>query len=269
VNAGDTNRAWWDERAALHGQDRVYDIAGFLAGASTLNARDHEVVGDVTGRDLVHLQCHTGMDTLSWLRAGAASVTGVDFSAVAVAKARETAEAAGLADRATFVRSDVLALPEDLSSRFDVCFASIGFICWIADAAGWMRSAYSVLRPGGVLGVRELHPLYSCVGSLEPLNLDFPYANDGPRRFNDDSGSYAVPDAPTVHNETVEWAHSLGEMVTAAVDAGFVVEHLGEHLDAESDGRGMLPADTDGRFRLRVAGELLPIEYTLRAYKPE
>lgn len=85
------SRDWWDERAALHGQDQVYDTASFLAGSSTLYDLDRGVLGDLAGQNVVHLQCHTGMDTLSLLRAGARRVTGVDFSAVAVAKATGTA----------------------------------------------------------------------------------------------------------------------------------------------------------------------------------
>ena len=91
------NRDWWDERAALHGQDQVYDTASFLAGSSTLYDLDRGVLGDLAGQNVVHLQCHTGMDTLPLLRAGARRVTGVDFSAVAVATATGTAAAgAGL-----------------------------------------------------------------------------------------------------------------------------------------------------------------------------
>ncbi len=122
------NRSWWNERAAVHGQDDVYDTRGFLAGRPTLYRLDLDIVGDVTGRDLIHLQCHTGMDTLSWLRAGAGSVTGIDFSDIAVAKAAATAEAAGLSDRATFIEADVLAVPDSLHGRFDVCYASRGVV---------------------------------------------------------------------------------------------------------------------------------------------
>jgi hypothetical protein len=143
------NRSWWNERAAVHGQDDVYDTRGFLAGRSTLYRLDLDVTGDVTGRDLIHLQCHTGMDTLSWVRAGAGSVTGIDFSDIAVAKAAATAEAAGLADRATFIEADVLTVPDWLHARFDVCYASRGVVCWIGDMDAWMRTAASALRPGG------------------------------------------------------------------------------------------------------------------------
>lgn len=265
----DENRDWWDERAALHGQDRVYDTERFLAGGSTLEDLDRDVVGDVSGRDLLHLQCHTGMDTLSWLRAGARTVTGVDFSPVAVARASATAQAAGLADRATFVEADVLALPTSLHDRFDLCYASRGVISWIGDLDRWMQGAASALRPSGRLVLIDLHPLFNMAASVDPLLLDFPYVDTGPRRLTGQSGSYAVPDAVTVHDETVEFGHSLGEVVTAAATAGLVVERLGEHVAVESDvGRGLLPRDADGLVRWRRDGELLPVVFSLRARKP-
>ena len=265
------NRSWWNERAAVHGQDDVYDRRGFLAGRSTLYRLDLDldVTGDVTGRDLIHLQCHTGMDTLSWLRAGAGSVTGIDFSDIAVAKAAATAEAAGLSDRATFIEADVLAVPDSLHGRFDVCYASRGVVGWIRDMDAWMCTAASVLRSGGRLVLVDTHPLFNMAASVDPLQLDFPYVNDGPRRFDDQGGSYADPDAVTEHNVTIEYGHSLGELVTAAVNAGLVIEHLGEHVAVESDtGRRLLSRDEDGLMRWRQDGELLPIIFSLRARKP-
>ena len=190
------NRAWWDERAGLHGQDRVYDTAGFLAGRSRLRQLEAEVAGDVRGQDVVHLQCHTGMDTLSWLRVGAGTVTGIDFSDVAVEKARQIAAAAGYADRASFVQADAVAVPVGLQDRFDVCVATYGVLEWIGDVATWMRSAAGLLRRGGRLVVVDFHPLLQMVETVDPLRLCFPYANDGPRRFGGQTGSYAVPDAP-------------------------------------------------------------------------
>ena len=263
------NRSWWNERAAVHGQDDVYDTRGFLAGRSTLYRLDLEVTGDVTGRDLIHLQCHTGMDTLSWLRAGAGSVTGIDFSDTAVAKAAATAEAVGLSDRATFIEADVLAVPDSVHGRFDVCYASRGVVGWIGDMDAWMRTAASVLRPGGRLVLIDTHPLFNMAASVDPLRLDFPYVNDGPRRFDDQGGSYTDPDAVTEHNVTIEYGHSLGELVTAAVNAGLVIEHLGEHVAVESDtGRRLLSRDEDGLVRWRQDRELLPIIFSLRAGKP-
>lgn len=183
------NRDWWDERAALHGQDRIYDTKGFLAGGSTLHDLDRTLLGDLSALDVLHLQCHTGMDTLSLLRTGARTVTGVDFSAVAVDKAAALAGATGLAQRASFVEADVLALPRALHGRFDVCYASRGVISWIGDLLAWMQSAASALRPAGRLVLIDLHPLFNMVASVEPLRLDFPYVDtrsaptDGPEWF--------------------------------------------------------------------------------------
>lgn len=265
----DENLSWWQERAALHGQDRVYDTQAFLAGASTLHALDRRLVGDVTGRQLVHLQCHTGMDTLSWLREGAAGVTGVDFSSVAVQKASDTAAAAGLADRAAFVEADVLAVPASLHGRYDVCWASRGVISWIGDLDAWMRTAQALLRPGGRLVLLDMHPLFAAADAVDPLHLDFPYADVGPQRLEAQSGSYADPSAVTEHDTTVEHGHSLGEVVTAAVRAGLVVQELGEHLAVESDvGRGLLPRDEDGLVRWRQDGVLLPVLFSLVAERP-
>ena len=125
------------------------------------------------------------------------------------------------------------------------------------------------LRPGGRLVLVELHPLYLAVGSVDPLVLDFPYADAGPQRF-DDPGSYAAPGFDTEANVTIEWAHSIGEVVTAALGAGLTVVALGEHLDAHSSFRSdLLPGpDEDGRYRLRIAGQPLPLLYSLVAERP-
>src|SRR5206468_3957002 len=74
-----TNRARWNELTAIHARSRFYDVAGFKAGRCSLRPLEVEELGDVAGRSLLHLQCHFGLDTLSWARRGA-RVTGVDFS---------------------------------------------------------------------------------------------------------------------------------------------------------------------------------------------
>jgi len=109
------NRVGWDRRAAVHVESRFYDVDGFLAGASSLREIELAELQDVAGRKLLHLQCHFGLDTLSWAREGAVC-TGVDISPVAVQKARELAERASLS--ATFVCSDVygFAAPADAPS---------------------------------------------------------------------------------------------------------------------------------------------------------
>jgi SAM-dependent methyltransferase len=263
------NRAHWDALARLHGQDAYYDEAALIAGADTLGEQEaagvREAVGAVAGIDVIHVQCHIGHDTISLARRGA-RVTGVDFSRVAVERARELARRCEV--EVDFVEGDATDLPPALQNRFDVAFASMGVICWIEDIAAWMRSVASVLKGGGRLVLVEVHPLWFMFDSVEPLRLDFPYAFDGARTYDED-GSYADPSMKVGATQTVQYAHSLGEIVTAAVAAGLRIERLEEHLDVARDPRGgLLPREDDGRFRLRLGGEALPVAFTLIARRP-
>ena len=223
-------------------------------------------MGDVAGLDVMHLQCHLAFDAVALARRGA-RLTGVDFSQVALARAAGLAQRCGV--ELELVEADARRLPPALHGRFDLVYATIGVLGWIDDLDAWMGSVAAALRPGGRLVLVELHPLYLAVGSVDPLVLDFPYADAGPQRF-DDAGSYAAPGFDTEANVTIEWAHSIGEVVTAAIGAGLGVVALREHLDAHSCFRGdLLPApDDDGRYRLRVAGQPLPLLYSLVAERP-
>jgi hypothetical protein len=111
----------------------------------------------------------------------------------------------------------------------------------------------------------EIHPLYNMIGEREPLLLDFPYAADGPRRF-EEPGSYADRAAEVAAATEIVYAHSLGETVTAALAAGLRIDTLHEHLDSDFDPRGsVLVPEDDGRLGMRVSGERLPVLFTLLA----
>jgi SAM-dependent methyltransferase len=265
----DTNRRYWNALAKVHGQDAYYDSAGLIAGGSSLGSDEEaalrEAVGDVAGLDVIHIQCHIAHDSISMARRGA-RVTGVDLSPAALAKARDLAERSGV--ELELVEADSAGLPEELHERFDLAYATIGVLCWIGDVGAWMRSAHAVLRPGGRLLLLDIHPLCMAIATLDPLELDFPYADDGPRRFDED-GSYADPGARLDATASVQYGHSLGEILTAAIRAGLHVAALHEHLDCERDPRGdLLAREDDGRYRLRIGGERLPVLYTLIAARP-
>jgi SAM-dependent methyltransferase len=261
----DVNRANWDTWAAVHGQDDYYDSEALVAGADSLTDVEWDAVraavGEVCDRDVLHVQCHLGFDAISLARNGA-RVTGVDFSPVALAKARTLATRCGV--DVDFVEADVTALPDGLVGRFDLAYATMGILGWIADVDAWMGSVASTLRPGGRLVLVDGHPLTRMFESLDPLVVDFPYANDGPHRYESTS-SYTGARVATV---TVQYGHSLGEIVTAALDAGLRVVRLAEHLDSPLFTGGRDVREEDGRYRLRLCGFPLPLLYTLIAQRP-
>ena len=155
----ETNRLNWNDRARLHATDRTgrYQIARVLAGGSSLHALEAGEIGDISGKDIVHLQCHIGLDTLSLKHMGAASVTGLDFSPVAIASARDFARAAGT--QASFVEASVYDAVAALDHRtFDMVFVTWGAIHWLPDIFRWATVVSSLLRPGGRLYLLDGHP---------------------------------------------------------------------------------------------------------------
>ncbi|UMP04100.1 bifunctional 2-polyprenyl-6-hydroxyphenol methylase/3-demethylubiquinol 3-O-methyltransferase UbiG [Amycolatopsis sp. EV170708-02-1] len=270
-DATEINRAWWDHLAGLHGDDDYYDVPGFLDGGSSLDEREWAevtaAVGQVSGMTLLHLQCHIGLDTLSFARKGAV-VTGIDYSTTAIRRARELAAAAGLP--ATFRLADVQDLPTDLHGRFDLVFASYGIFYWIEKPLSWMRSAAAALRPGGGLVIVETHPLLQMFRSGDPAVAVFPYGGGQPQRRPVGS-TYAGVSLPPARSMTVGFAHGIGEMVTAAAESGFRIDTVTEYLDRATPELGApetLTRGSDGRYRLVVGGQALPVAYGIRATKP-
>jgi SAM-dependent methyltransferase len=262
------NQARWDAFAALHGQDAYYDSEALVAGRDTLTPEEDEAVrasvGSVSGLDVLHVQCHIGFDTISLARRGA-RVTGVDFSPAALAKAAAIADRCGV--QIEWVQADSTAIGPALAGRFDLAFATIGVVCWIADIDAWMRSVHATLRPGGRLILIDTHPLHEMLATARPLTFDMSDADVGGYLFEDE-GSYAVPDAKLLGRE-VCYAHSLGEIVSAAVAAGLRIDELTEHLRSSFEHRiGIPQREDDGWWRLRADGQPLPLLFTLRATRP-
>jgi SAM-dependent methyltransferase len=226
------NLASWDESVPLHAASELYDVAGFRAGRSSLSALELEELGPLVheGTRLLHLQCHFGLDTLSWARRGAV-VTGADFSGEGVDTARALADDVGLSARASFVRSDIGTLPEALQGRFDVVYTSWGALIWLGDLERWAEVVAHFLEPGGVLYVAEFHPyayLLADDSTPDSLRVGYPYFQYGsPQRF-DEEGDYADPTAKQRNTVTYEWNHGFAEILDPLLRRGLRLEFLHE-----------------------------------------
>ncbi|MCK9931607.1 class I SAM-dependent methyltransferase [Frankia sp. Mgl5] len=223
-------------------------------------------VGSVSGVDLLHGQCHFGLGALSWARLGA-QVTGLDFSGVAVERARALATAAGL--DAWFVQADTQRLPDGLSGSFDLVVASYGVLPWIEDIPAWMTTAATALRHGGALVLVDGHPLTQMIDTVDPVRFDFPYQGGAAHHLRSTT-FYASSATRLQTTRTVRYPHGLGEIVTAAADAGLWIDVLTEYLDAEdpSGRQDQMTRGRDGRWRLLLSGQQIPVEYALRASLP-
>ncbi|MFH9420026.1 class I SAM-dependent methyltransferase [Streptomyces sp. NPDC017529] len=267
------NRAMWDERVPIHLASDYYDQDGFRRSRDVI--RDFEVaeVGDVTGRTLLHLQCHIGQDTLSWAHRGAARVVGLDFSEPAIEAARATAAELGIGtDRAAFVAADVYDAAEAVASvadieAYDIVYTGIGSLCWLPDIRRWAGTAASLVAPGGFLYLAEFHPITDALDDESGARVAHDYFSRD-AWIDESPGTYTDFEAPTVNNRRVEWQHTLGDVVSALAAAGLRVDFLHEHDMTLFQRFGSLERGDDGFYRQPAGRPRVPLMYSLKASRP-
>lgn len=264
------NLAGWENRVDIHVGPKGYDIEGLLSDPQRLSAtvrNDQPLLGLLTGLDVVHLQCHLGTDTLSLARLGAKSVTGLDFSPKAIAHCERLFERAGIAGR--FVQADVFDAAQALGGDFDFVYASVGAINWIPSMAQWMRVAAALLRAGGTLYLRDVHPMAMVIDpdSDTELRLRYPYGETEAPVTMDSNQTYIGDGTPLIHTRTHEWSHGIAEIVQAAIDAGLQITALREHYFADWRAFASMVQVESGKFVLPDRPERLPLLFTLIARK--
>ena len=266
-NYQQVNREHWDELVAFHAESEFYRLAEFKAGQSSLRPIEVQELGDVTGKALLHLQCHFGMDTLSWARRGA-RVTGVDFSERAVGTARSLSQELGI--EASFCCSDVYDLPRVLSGPFDIVFTSYGVLCWLPDLKRWAQVIARMLKPGGVFYIVEEHPLSNIFEddtATGGFKIAYSYFHS-PEPFKwEDDGTYADRTAKVEHRTTYEWTHSLSDIVNALIAAGLRIEFVHEFPYSCIRKLACMEEGEDGWWRFRDRSVNLPLLFSLKAVK--
>ena len=267
------NLASWDEAVDLHVGSALYNLEGFKAGKSSLSRIESDELGPFVGErtTLLHLQCHFGLDTLSWARRGA-TVTGIDFSGKGIETARSLAGEAGLSQRATFIQSDVYGLPEKLQGEFDVVFTSWGVLLWLGDLDRWAGVVDHFLAPGGRFYIAEFHPFAFLIAddaTPDRLRIGYPYFQYGkPLRF-DEPGDYAEPDAATVNTVTYEWNHGFAEIIDPLLRRGLRLEFLHEFpFTIPGLQFPYLEKDDEGMLRVKGHREDFPLSFSLMMTKP-
>ena len=258
----------WNELTALHARSAFYNLEGFKAGQSTLRSIEVEELPEVAGKRLLHLQCHFGLDTLSWARRGA-RVTGVDFSETAIALARSLSCELGL--EAAFVHSDLYDLRNVLSGDFDIVFTSYGTICWLPDLRRWAEIISDSLRPGGTFYMAEIHPFANVFDDrpgTEELKVAYSYFDAGPIR-EESQGSYADRSAEVIHRTSYIWQHPLGEILNELIRAGLTIEFVHEFPYSVCATLPCMDSSADGWWRLRKQAGEVPLLFSLRANKPK
>ena len=262
------NRRNWNERTPIHAASAFYNVEGFRSGKITLTATEMAELGDVKGKSLLHLQCHFGMDTMSWARLGAIA-TGVDISDTAIDLARELNDELGLDVR--FIRSNIYDLPEVLDEQFDIVYTAVGVLCWLPDMKRWAETVARYLKPGGTFYILDGHPVSHIFESVEsadgtqelkPINSYFP----NPEGYLYPGGGYTYTGPEKIDTPSHEWQHSMSEIVNAIIDAGLQIEFLNEFAVSEYRAFPSMSRHEDG-WRLDENHGSIPFLFSIRATK--
>jgi SAM-dependent methyltransferase len=219
------NKEGWDLRTGVHLKSKFYDVSRFIKGENTLNKPELELIQNVENKTLLHLQCHFGLDTLSWGRLGAIP-TGVDFSSNAIKAARTLSKEAGIA--ADFIEADVQDLKPHINKEsFDLVFSSYGVLCWVENLEKWAEGIYFSLKSGGKFVLVEFHPILDILfdGIVSGFSQ---YFNSKKPLGEVTRGTYTDREADIEYLE-YRWQHPLSEVINVLLKVGLKLDTYQEY----------------------------------------
>lgn len=283
----EANRANWDDRAAVHEASSAYDLDRLIADPAHIEPtvlQDAERLGDLHDCDVIHLQCHLGTDTISLARLGARRVVGVDLSGESLRRARLLAQRCGPSgERIDYVEANVYDARQAVTGDFDLVYTSVGVLCWLPDVAAWARVVASLMKPGGRFLIRDDHPMFMAVGEdvSNGLRIELPYFERAEPLTWSETTSYTEtievardPDAVDsslrlTHTISHQWNHSIGEILTALLQAGLVIDSFEESQYSAWCPWPELMVEDDRGYRLKDDPDRLPLQFIVTAHRPE
>jgi SAM-dependent methyltransferase len=255
------NKSTWNDKVDVHIDSDFYDLEGFLNGKSTLNAIELELLGNVKGKKVLHLQCHFGQDTMTFSRMGAIA-TGIDFSEKAIEKAREINKQLNL--NTTFICCDIYDLPNHLNEKFDIVFTSYGTIGWFPDLDKWAKVISQLLKPGGKFVMADFHPVVWMFDN-DFKEIFYNYFN-AEAIIEDESGTYADREAEIV-NKAITWNHPTSELLNALITNGLELNSFNEFDYSPYNCFNETEEFEPNKFRIKHLKNKIPMVYSLSATK--
>ena len=259
----DSNKEIWNQRTMVHRDSSFYDREGFKNGGPALTPIELQELGDVTGKKLLHLQCHFGMDSLDWARRGA-DVTGVDLSDNAIEQARELNHEMGLS--ATFICCNVYDLVNHLdpAEKFDIVYTTYGVIGWLPDLGPWAEIIRQYLKPGGKFYLAEFHPVVWMFDD-DFTHIKYSYEN---RELivTENEGTYTDRTAQ-IQGKEYSWNHSISEVLNALIRAGLSLDFFNEYMYSPYPCFRKVTEFEKGKWHIEGLEGKIPMVYSLLAIK--
>lgn len=251
------NKTLWNNKVPHHLSSNFYDVPAFVAGKTSLRHIELGLLGDISGKRILHLQCHFGQDSISLARMGA-SVTAIDFSDKAIEAARELNTQTG--QNVQFICSDVYALPEVLTEKFDIVFTSYGTIGWLPDLDKWANVVSQFIKPGGQFIFVEFHPVVWMLDN-ELKNITYRYFTDEPI-VEITEGTYADPNAE-LKDQSISWNHGMAEVIASLLNQNLTLTHFQEYDYSPYACFPDVVEEGSEIYRTKHLGNKIPMTYSL------
>lgn len=255
------NKKLWNSRTDVHIHSDFYDNENFIKGRSSLNSVEIDLLGDIKGKSILHLQCHFGQDTISMNRLGA-KTTGIDLSDRAIERANELATTTK--SDATFICCDIYDLPQHLNEKFDIVFTSYGAIGWLPDLNKWANIVSQFLKPNGKFVFVEFHPLV-WIFDDNFAKIKYNYFNTEPI-IEFEEGTYADRNAP-IGQECVTWNHNIGEVINSLIKNDLEINSLDEFDYSPYNCFNETVEFEPNKFRIKHLENKIPMIYSIVASK--
>ena len=235
------------------------------SGSYSLNSRIKRELGDLSGKDVIHLQCNTGADTILLSRLGANSVIGVDLVPENVFYAKKLASDLGVTN-VNFVESDIMTLSENYEGKHDVVFTSEGVLCWLPDLNKWAENIKRLLKPNGYLYIMDSHPFAMMLDEVKlregRYEIKYPYFCSKPG-MEECIGGYASEVKYGV--QAYFWTHKVSDIINGLAAEGLYIEYFHEFPESFFDWGGMRPIDDKGLFYYENNVDKFPMAFSLKA----
>lgn len=261
----ESNRRLWNERTPIHVKSDMYAVDEFKKGKNSLRSIEMEELEDVSGKTMLHLQCHFGQDTLSWARLGA-KVTGVDFSDDAIVYAKKLSSEIGI--KAEFISCNIYELDQKLKGKYDIVFTSYGVLPWLPDIKEWARIISHFVKPGGIFYIVESHPFGNTFADENVQDLEVYYSYfQSPQPMHFPPGPSYADRNSKLKNPSYEWFHTISDIMNSLIANGLSIQFLHEFPFSVYQSLPFLEKGDDGWWYLPNSRKDAPLLFSLMARK--
>jgi len=259
-----SNVKLWDELSLVH-----YDLKNKIGMSDNKKLMDIELkeLGDVTGKKILHLQCHLGLESIEMASMGA-EVTGVDYSENAIRKARLMAQEFGV--HVNFVCTSVEDMLGVANEYYDIVFASCGTIMWIQDLNVWARQIALKLKRDGVFILIDEHPFAAALKSDgDRLFVGYKYKTDPSKPYiTINEKSYIQEADVSLSNiKQMKWGHGVSGVLMNLLQNAIRIDKICEFKKTFYKMFDDMKCNSDGWWELDNNEFNVPLMFVVRGSK--